>query len=99
MKSFKDKVLEIVKNIPKGEIMTYKQVAVKSGHDGASRAVGMIMSHNDDKSIPCHRVVRSDGSLGGYNGIRTIQSGALYKRIILEKEGIIFTKNGRVVLF
>ena len=50
--------------------MSYKQVAAKAGHSGAARAVGAIMRVNKDKSVPCHRVIRSDGTLGGYNGIR-----------------------------
>ncbi len=47
--------------------MTYKQVAAKAGKPLAARAVGMLMSHNYDPKIPCHRVVRSDGKVGDYN--------------------------------
>ena len=67
---FKEKVIAVVKKIPKGKTMSYKQVAAKAGHSGAARAVGAIMRVNKDKSVPCHRVIRSDGTLGGYNGIR-----------------------------
>lgn len=67
---FREKVIAIVKKIPKGKTMTYKQVAGKAGHPGAARAVGAIMRVNKDKTVPCHRVIRSDGTLGGYNGIR-----------------------------
>ena len=68
MKSFKEHVLAIVSKIPKGKTMTYKEVAQKAGNANASRAVAAIMSANADKNIPCHRVVRSDGKIGGYNG-------------------------------
>ena len=49
--------------------MTYGLVAARAGKPGAARAVGTIMSHNDDKTVPCHRVVRADGKPSGYNGI------------------------------
>ena len=67
---FKEKVLATVKKIPKGKTMSYKEVAVRAGHPGAARAVGAIMRTNKDRSVPCHRVIMSDGTLGGYNGIR-----------------------------
>jgi O-6-methylguanine DNA methyltransferase len=67
MRTFSEKVKAIVKKIPKGKTMTYKQVATKAGNPKAARAVGAIMRGNFDESIPCHRVVRSDGSLGSYN--------------------------------
>lgn len=65
--SFKDKVYRVVARIPRGKTLTYKQVATKAGHPGAARAVGTIMAHNFNPQIPCHRVVRSDGKIGGYN--------------------------------
>lgn len=68
--NFSTKVIAIVKKIPKGKTLSYKQVAAKAGHPGAARAVGAIMRVNKDKSVPCHRVIKSDGTLGGYNGIR-----------------------------
>ncbi|MDQ5929836.1 MAG: methylated-DNA-[protein]-cysteine S-methyltransferase [Bacteroidota bacterium] len=67
MKSFKEKVLEIVMKIPKGSVMTYKQVAEKAGSPNAARAVGSIMKSNFNPKIPCHRVIRSDGIAGEYN--------------------------------
>lgn len=65
--SFTDKVRAIVKKIPKGKTLTYKQVAARAGNPRAFRAVGTIMSKNYDPAIPCHRVIRSDGKMGGYN--------------------------------
>ena len=58
---FSDRVRAVVKKIPKGKTMTYKQVATKAGNSKAARAVGLIMSHNSDSKIPCHRVFRGDG--------------------------------------
>ena len=65
--SFSDRVREIVRNIPKGETRSYGEVAAAAGSPGAARAVGMIMKNNYDPTVPCHRVIRSDGKLGGYN--------------------------------
>ncbi len=80
---FKDKVLAIVAKIPAGQTLTYKQVAQKAGRPGAWRAVGNILAKNFDPAIPCHRVVRSDGRLGGYN------RGARRKKELLKQEGAI----------
>ena len=57
----------VVKKIPKGSVLTYKEVAKRAGKPMAYRAVGNILNKNYNSNIPCHRVVRSDGSLGGYN--------------------------------
>lgn len=81
MLSFKEKVYKIVSKISKGKVLTYKQVAILSGNPKACRAVGNILNKNYDSSIPCHRVIRSDGKIGGYNG------GEKKKIEILKKEG------------
>ena len=65
--SFTARVYEVVRSIPKGKTLTYKQVAVLAGSPNAMRAVGNVLNKNYDSSIPCHRVVRSDGKIGGYN--------------------------------
>lgn len=78
---FADKVRKIVSKIPKGKTMTYKEVAAYAGNSKAARAVGAIMRGNYDDSIPCHRVVRSDGSFGSYN-----RGGTLRKKEILKQE-------------
>lgn len=65
--NFIKNVLAIVQKIPKGQTMTYGQVAGLAGNPKAARVVGLIMSKNFDPNIPCHRVVRADGSIGGYN--------------------------------
>jgi methylated-DNA-[protein]-cysteine S-methyltransferase len=67
MKTFKQKVLAVVEKIPRGKTLTYKEVAQKAGSPKAFRAVGNILNKNFDAKIPCHRVVRSDSSIGGYN--------------------------------
>ncbi|QQG37616.1 MAG: MGMT family protein [Candidatus Kaiserbacteria bacterium] len=84
MKSFADKVRDIVRRIPEGKTMTYKEVAARAGNLRAARAVGAIMRTNYDESIPCHRVVRTDGGMGGYN-----RGGTLRKREILSFEGAL----------
>jgi O-6-methylguanine DNA methyltransferase len=67
MPSFKERVHEVVRSIPEGRTMTYKQVAEAVGSPKAFRCVGSIMARNYDPSIPCHRVVRGDGAPGNYN--------------------------------
>lgn len=84
MKSFSDKVLDIVRHIKRGQTLTYKQVAKKAGNEKASRAVGMIMAHNFRPDVPCHRVIRSDGTIGNYN-----RGGTLAKKRLLRTEGAI----------
>ncbi|MES2202793.1 MAG: MGMT family protein [Patescibacteria group bacterium] len=65
--TFSERVRSVVRHIPKGKTMSYGEVARRAGKPQAARAVGMIMSKNFDPKIPCHRVVRSDGKIGGYN--------------------------------
>lgn len=84
-RNFRERVLYIVAKIPKGKVMTYKQVAARAGNAKASRAVGSIMAKNVDKSVPCHRVIRSDGGVGSYNGLQ-----GKSKREILGMEGVKF---------
>lgn len=93
MKTFQEKVLEVVKDIKTGTVLTYQEVAKKAGNEKAFRAVGSIMARNTDMQVPCHRVVKSDGSIGQYNGLRGID-----KLSILRSEGIAVNQNGKVVL-
>src|SRR3989344_7642311 len=78
---FTGRVLSIVSKIKKGKVLTYKEVAIRAGSPGADRAVGTVLSHNWNSVIPCHRVIKANGSLGGYN------RGAEEKEKILRKEG------------
>lgn len=85
VKKFKERVYAVVAKIPKGKTMTYQQVARLAGSPKAYRAVGNIMNKNPDtKKVPCHRVVRSDGTPGGY------AQGISYKLAILKSEGVVF---------
>lgn len=84
MRSFSDKVRDVVRAIPKGTVMTYKEVAIAAGNPRAARAVARVMAANYDLNVPCHRVVRTDGALGGYN-----RGGITKKREILQAEGVI----------
>lgn len=83
MKKFSEKVYEVVRKILKGEVLTYQEVARQAGSPKASRAVGNILHKNHDLAIPCHRVIRSDGNLGGYN------KGAREKKKKLINEGFL----------
>ena len=84
MTEFQAKVRSVVGGIPVGSVMTYKEVAIAAGNPNAARAVANSMAQNFDLLIPCHRVVRSDGHLGGYN-----RGGAKRKRELLESEGVV----------
>jgi O-6-methylguanine DNA methyltransferase len=85
--TFKERVLEVIKQIPAGSTLSYKEVSMRAGASGAARAVGTICKNNTDKSVPCHRVVRSDGRIGEYNGLRTGQKGKSAKADLLKSEG------------
>ena len=80
MFSFREKVLKVVSKIPRGKVSTYKEVASKAGRHNAYRAVGNILNKNYDSGIPCHRVIRSDGKIGGYN------RGEKKKKLLLRQE-------------
>jgi O-6-methylguanine DNA methyltransferase len=75
-------VLAVVRRIPRGRVATYGDVATLAGRPRASRAVGNVMRHCDDPSVPCHRVVAAAGALGGYGGHLQL------KRERLRAEGI-----------
>lgn len=88
---FRHRVLVETGRIPRGKVRTYGSLAAAAGHPGAARAVGSVMASNPfPLAIPCHRVVRTDGSLGGFGG------GPGLKRTLLEREGILFDGRGRV---
>lgn len=82
-KTFSEKVINIVANIPRGKILTYAEVAQRAGSVHAYRAVGNVLNKNHNPKIPCHRVIRSDGALGGYN------RGAEQKKEILRQEKVV----------
>ena len=82
MSLFEEKVFQVVKKIPVGEVLIYKTVAKLAGHPRAWRAVGNILNRNRDPKIPCHRVIKSNGRVGGY------KSGTGNKIALLKKEGL-----------
>ena len=81
--SFATHVRDAVRQIPRGETRSYGEVARAIGYPGAARAVGTVMKNNYDPTVPCHRVIRADGRLGGYN------RGEERKRQILVEEGAL----------
>ena len=82
---FQIKVWNYLKKIPKGKLRTYSQVARAINRPLAVRAVANAIGKNPfPPMIPCHRVVRSDGSLGGYSG----KGGITTKKVLLKKEKI-----------
>lgn len=81
--AFQRKVWDALANIPFGQTRSYQDIAQEIGRPGASRAVGQANHHNPVAPIiPCHRVITSTGSLGGYGG------GPDLKRAMLEHEGV-----------
>lgn len=83
MTEFSESVLDALKKIPKGKVVTYSRIAALIGKPKAVRAVGNALQKNTDPiTVPCHRVVRRDGSVGGY----ALGTGKKIK--ILRDEGI-----------
>ncbi|MEP0824348.1 MAG: MGMT family protein [Nitrososphaera sp.] len=82
-------VYDILLKIPKGKVTTYGDIAKALGYPGASRAIGRILNKNPNPIVvPCHRVVMSDGSIGGY------AFGKARKKELLKKEGLRFAGDG-----
>jgi len=80
---FEQEVYEACSRIPLGKVSTYLDIAVYINRPRSSRAVGNALNHNPyAPQVPCHRVVKSDGSLGGF------ASGSVKKRVILLREGL-----------
>jgi len=86
---FRDKVYKAVRKIPRGKVMVYSEIARKAGNLKAWRAVGHLLAKNRNPEIPCHRVIRLDGKIGGYN------RGTKKKIELLKKEGLKI-KNGKI---
>jgi methylated-DNA-[protein]-cysteine S-methyltransferase len=91
--SFQEKVLRREHRIPYGRVSTYGSLAKKVGSPGAARAVGNALAKNPfPLIIPCHRAVRGDRTLGGFQG------GLNLKRALLEMEGVGIDRTGRILL-
>jgi len=92
VQGFKRRVLRKAGQIPRGRIMTYGGLAKSLGVPAGARAVGNAMAGNPfPLVIPCHRVIRGNGSLGGFGG------GLTMKRALLEMEGVRFDPKGRII--
>jgi methylated-DNA-[protein]-cysteine S-methyltransferase len=85
---FQQRVIHYCRRIPTGKVLSYGQLAQKAGSPGAARAVGQVMRTNRwPLIVPCHRVVGSGGTLGGYSA----PEGLALKRRLLEREGAMST--------
>ncbi len=83
---FQIKVWKYLKKIPKGKVKTYKEVAIAINKPKSARAVANACGKNPySPKVPCHRVIRSDGTIGGFSG----QGGRKAKKKLLKKEGFL----------
>ena len=90
---FDESVWRLLRKIPRGRVTTYKQVAIALGNPNAARAVGNACNRNTNSPIvPCHRVVKSSGELGGYS------KGLANKASLLKAEGLA-VKGGKILGF
>ena len=81
---FQLKVWKYLKTIPRGKVKTYKEVAIAIKRPNSARAVANACANNPySPNIPCHRVIRSDGTLGGFSGLVGIKT----KKKLLKNEG------------
>ena len=97
--NFNQKIYSLLKKVPKGKITTYKILA-EALDTKAYRAVGQAMRNNPyAPEVPCHRVVSSDGSIGGFSGTMDRESREIKRKIkMLQSEGIKI-KNSMIVDF
>ena len=87
---FQNRVWNEIKNIPAGQTRTYKEIAVSIGNPGSSRAVANACAANPNPiTVPCHRVIRSDGGHGGYSG----PGGSYGKSALISSEREIAARN------
>lgn len=85
---FRRSVLQVLVDVPYGQVVTYRDLAERTGRPGASRAVGGAMASNPVPIIvPCHRVLQTGGGLGGYSGAGGLDT----KRTLLVLEGALLT--------
>jgi methylated-DNA-[protein]-cysteine S-methyltransferase len=90
--TFQQQVLRAEHGIPRGKVSTYQRIAGHLGNPQSARAVGSALAHNPFPIVvPCHRAIRSNGTLGGFQG------GMEMKRALLEMEGVLIDGSDRVV--
>ena len=90
MTIFQKKVYNVVQIIPRGKVMTYKEVAQKIGSPKAYRAVGNALNKNYNPEIPCHRVVKSNGEIGGYNKGIDEKTRLLREEKVINSQAVVF---------
>lgn len=92
MKTFSERAYELLRKVPKGRVTTYKDIAHMMNSE-AYQAVGQVMRNNPyAPEVPCHRVIASDGSIGGFSG--KSEGEAIERKImLLKKEGVQVKKN------
>jgi methylated-DNA-protein-cysteine methyltransferase-like protein len=90
-----ERVYELARRVPRGKVTTYAALAFAIGRPRGARQIGLIMSvcPYPESDVPCHRVIRSDGYVGGYG-----LDGSARKARLLSKEGIEVSKDGKVDL-
>lgn len=87
---FQEKVYNAVRRIPRGKVSSYATIAFSIGKPRAVRAAGNALNRNPFKDVPCHRVIRSDGTAGGY------AQGNKNKIKILRREGVVVNRFGKI---
>lgn len=91
---FQVKVYKALSKVPKGRVLTYKELAAKIGSEKSARAIGTAMRRNPvPYVIPCHRIVRADGLIGEFSA----EGGSLTKAILLESEGIKLSQSRKII--
>ncbi len=91
--TLENKIFEIIKEIPRGKVASYKQIALKVKDKNYSRLVGRIIATNKNwPEVPCHRIVYASGKIGNWS----LKGGAKRKKDLLKSEGIVI-KNNRVL--
>ena len=98
LKDFQKRVLTLLTKIPKGKVTTYGEIAKALGDVGLSRAVGNAVRDNPfAPTVPCHRVIRSTGDIGGFDG-ETSGEKVAKKIRLLREEGVDVDELGRIDL-
>ncbi len=95
---FESRVYEALGRVPAGKVVSYRQMAEWLGIKSA-QAVGQALKRNPNApQVPCHRVVRADGSLGGYQGATTLTDPSILRKVeLLKSEGVEFDSEGRLL--
>ncbi len=94
MQDFDTKVIALVRDIPRGKVITYGRIAALAGYPGSARHVSRVLNKfSSEKNLPWHRVINAQGGIS-----LTIYNGKVVQRDLLEEEGILFSKTGKIDL-